>query len=213
MIKGFASDELEPFRVPPEMCVTEPTAAEHYHDSWERQAVYVMSKRGDLLAHTDVSEGLRRLSWQTWDLRSIFEIEAVSHLQDAETLFVEQLRQSLPASQNCPPRNRNESWRFLPTPPGHRALPFVGCLVSGVSMPMYLSVTSPALMNARTRKPSSFGSKSHSGPENGSSTRRASIGCSVDGNARCSPNCRMRSIMLNCLTSGGAHLSRACQRS
>jgi hypothetical protein len=37
LIKGFSHDELEPYRVPAELCVTNPLHAAEYYDSWERQ--------------------------------------------------------------------------------------------------------------------------------------------------------------------------------
>ena len=40
LIKGFHDDELEPYRVPPQLCVTNPMGASDYYDSGERQKIY-----------------------------------------------------------------------------------------------------------------------------------------------------------------------------
>ena len=97
LIKGFKNDELEPYRVPAELCVTNPLYAAEYYDSWEKQRAYMASKWGEV-AHTDVTEALRRLSLETWDLRSIFEIEAIQHFADMDTPVWKSLRDSLPKS-------------------------------------------------------------------------------------------------------------------
>jgi hypothetical protein len=96
LIKGFSSDELEPYRVPPEVCVSRPMHAADYYDSGERQRIYVASK-WSVVAHTDVTEALRRLKMETWDLRSIFEIEAIQHFDEAKPEFWERLRERVPS--------------------------------------------------------------------------------------------------------------------
>jgi hypothetical protein len=48
------------------------------------------------VAHVDLTEALRRLSVETWDLRSIFEVEAVEHFGDMDTPVWKRLRESVP---------------------------------------------------------------------------------------------------------------------
>jgi hypothetical protein len=61
LIAGFLEDELEPFRVPKEVCLTQPQGSAVYYDSWERQRIYMASKwrSPDL---TDVTESLQLLA-------------------------------------------------------------------------------------------------------------------------------------------------------
>jgi hypothetical protein len=140
LIKGFHSDELEPYRVPPELCVTNPMGAGEYYDSGERQRIFVVTKWAEV-AHTDVTEALRRLSAETWDLRSIFEIEAMQHFEERKSPLWKRLRDHVP-----PPPSwdwGNGDWKlYMTTHQRNKAIAFIVQMYAARSIrltPVYLT--------------------------------------------------------------------------
>jgi hypothetical protein len=140
LIKGFHDDELEPYRVPPELCVTNPMGAAEYYDSGERQRIFVVNKWAEQ-AHTDVTEALRRLSVETWDLRSIFEVEAIHHFQEMETPQWKQLRERVPPPPSCD--WQDDDWKlYMTTHQRNKAIAFIVQMYSarGINLiPVYLT--------------------------------------------------------------------------
>jgi len=108
LIRGFYPDDLEPHRVPPEFCVPDPMGAGEYYDSGERQRIYVIRASNEK-AKTDITEALRLLTRETWDRRSIFEVEAMQHFQESKTPLWRELRELVPAP---PPGWADKGWEL-----------------------------------------------------------------------------------------------------
>ena len=95
LIKGFnPDDELEPYRVPAELCVNQPMGVLDYYESWLTQRAYSASRRLEVM-HADVTEALRRLTAETWDLTTIFQVEAWQHFEGNEPPLWKQFRERL----------------------------------------------------------------------------------------------------------------------
>jgi hypothetical protein len=139
LIKGFRDDELEPHRVPPKVCVTNPMGAADYYDSWKRQSAVVASGWLEV-ARTDATEAFRRLSLETWDLHSIFDIEAMQHFEEGQPLLWEQLRKRLPP---LPSGFGDDEWRiYLSTQRRNKAIAFITHMYAakGIRLtPVYLT--------------------------------------------------------------------------
>jgi hypothetical protein len=85
LIKGFnPNDELELYRVPAELCETQPLEAQLYYDNWLTQRAFAAARRSEVM-RTDVTEALRRLYAETWDLTTIFQVEAWQHFEERES--------------------------------------------------------------------------------------------------------------------------------
>jgi hypothetical protein len=67
--------------------------------SWLTQRAYVASGRSEVMhtdvRRTDVTDVLRRLSAETWDLNTIFRVEALQHFGDEESPLWKQFRERL----------------------------------------------------------------------------------------------------------------------
>ena len=134
LIKGFIDNDLEPYRVPPEFCVLNPVGAGDYYDSWERQELFVKTQLEgvDSTERIEVKEALRRLSEETWDVRSIFAVEAMEHFgvgpevvysELADPIW-ERMRERLPPP---PPEDlQDDNWKlYLTTIQRNKAIAFI----------------------------------------------------------------------------------------
>jgi hypothetical protein len=94
--------------------------AADYYDSGERQRIYVASKWAEV-ARTDVTEALRRLNLETWDLRSLFEIEAIQHFDEAKPHFWGRLRELVPSLPSW-----EDDWElYMTTHQRNKAIAFI----------------------------------------------------------------------------------------
>lgn len=140
LIKGFRSDALEIYRVPPEVCVTEPLGAADYYDSGATQRVVVATKWMQV-AEYDVDEALRRLDAETWDLRAIFEIEAMEHFEGKKTRLWEQMSRALANAESLEWTDDFEV--YLTTHKRNKAIAFIVQIYAakGIRLtPIYLSL-------------------------------------------------------------------------
>ncbi len=139
LIRGFAPDRLEPYRVPPELCVPDPMGAGAYYDSFERQCIYLASAWSEE-TETDPEEALRRLTLETWDRRAIFEVEALQHFEDTRTPLWDRLRRLVPPSPAADVGG--EAWKiYVSTQRRNEAISFIVRLYAGRGVeltPVYL---------------------------------------------------------------------------
>jgi hypothetical protein len=93
-----------------------------------------------ICCETDVTEALRRLNAETWNLENIFEIEALQHFGEEETPLWKQLRESLPLSDFI---DIDDNWElYMSTHQRNKAIAFIVQLYAarGISLtPIYLT--------------------------------------------------------------------------
>jgi len=143
LIKGFDPDDgLEDYRVPAEICVTKPMEVSTYFESLLAQRAYVASRRGEVM-HTDVTEALRRLSAETWDLATIFQVESLQHFEGRESPFWSQFRDRLGLETQI--GRRAGDWElYLSTSQRNKAIAFIADVYAsrGVHLtPIYLETS------------------------------------------------------------------------
>lgn len=94
LIRGFnPDDELEPYRVPAELCALKPMGIVDYYDSWLTQSAYTPWWE---VARTSITEALQLLGAESWDLNTIFQVEALQHFDEMNTPLMQQLLTRLP---------------------------------------------------------------------------------------------------------------------
>src|SRR5262245_37989876 len=128
LIKGFDPDDgLEDYRVPAEICVTKPMEVSTYFESLLAQRASVASRRREVM-HTDVTEALRRLSAETWDLNTIFQVESWQHFGEKEPPLWKRFRESL--NSEMPSGGEGDWEMYLSTHQRNKAIAFIVQLVT-----------------------------------------------------------------------------------
>jgi hypothetical protein len=144
LIQGFVPEhyyafrnDLESHRVPAELCVNEPMGIAEYYDSWATQKAYTRFE-----SYADVSEALRHLNAETWDLDAIFEIEAVQHFGEKATPLWEELRERFPLTPPDFVDWAKDGELYLSTHQRNKAIAFIVQLyeAKGIQLtPIYLT--------------------------------------------------------------------------
>jgi hypothetical protein len=142
LIQGFdPKDGLEPDRVPPGLCMTKPMGAEDYYESTLTQRAWFVSKRGEVM-HTDATEALRRLSAESWDLNTIFQVETWQQFKQMESPLSKELCERLNLGM-LPNWGKDDEWElFVSTQRRNKAIAFIVKLYAarGIRLtPIYLT--------------------------------------------------------------------------